>query len=384
MDNPILLAWLRRCGRSSGPIIDQTTHFAMRMLSSLALFSLLVCGGTGCLARQVAADGRNFRQSLLDMYTDQVMDNLIRAAENKPFVHLTYRNLTVTDTQIVKANFGTELDPTTAKSVVQQTAALISTMHTFTTKVFFGGSSERDRQMQFQADPETGKADTYDYYVAFAHDPGLFGVSATEPCGRVHIKKRCGQKWYFVPHEAGGVFLELAMKTTFMRGTEAPPTIYWNTNVAKVDPQYSVKGDPVPGRHVIYFTAPIPSDFGFGTLSLDDGRTLKIELRPFDNGPYRPSTELTQEEKDKKQPQPSGVERGKMTDALYAIDNPDLPIVHGSAAADKGIAADRLQGRPIQVFAESYPYLIVPKSPDAQRLQDALDNYRKVLKFQGR
>src|SRR6516162_5139856 len=124
----------------------------MRMSGSILLFWCCCLFMPGCLARQVAADGRNFRQALLEMYTDQVMDNLIRASENMPFVQLAYRNLTVTDLQTVKASLGDESDPTKMKTVAELTAALLQSVHGYTNKLFYNGGFERDRQMQFQAD----------------------------------------------------------------------------------------------------------------------------------------------------------------------------------------------------------------------------------------
>src|ERR1019366_6355527 len=42
------------------------------------------------------------------------------------------------------------------------------------------------------------------------------------PC-EVHIMKKCGHKYYWVPCDAGEEFLKLCMQTTFQRGTPPPP-----------------------------------------------------------------------------------------------------------------------------------------------------------------
>lgn len=49
----------------------------------------------GCQAQRIGGQGKDFRAALLDMYTDQIMDNLIRAKNNEPFVQLEYTELFV-------------------------------------------------------------------------------------------------------------------------------------------------------------------------------------------------------------------------------------------------------------------------------------------------
>src|SRR5438270_1601434 len=93
---------------------------------------------SGCFGNQFAADGRNFRQALLDMYTDQTFDNLIRAAQNQPYVQLAYHDLVVTDNQFVKANLSEEYDPSNSRSVAQATGAFLGSMNAFTHKILFG------------------------------------------------------------------------------------------------------------------------------------------------------------------------------------------------------------------------------------------------------
>src|SRR5690242_16054393 len=64
----------------------------------LCLILLIAAVANGCLARQVAEDGMGIRRALVDMYTDQALDNLIRAHENRPFVQLKYSQLAIKDT----------------------------------------------------------------------------------------------------------------------------------------------------------------------------------------------------------------------------------------------------------------------------------------------
>src|SRR5690242_2608426 len=75
---------------------------ARARLGRFALAAVALCA-SGCQATQMAHDGINFRQALLSMYTDQAMDNLIRARTNMPFVQLEYKDLLV---QVTDQYFG--------------------------------------------------------------------------------------------------------------------------------------------------------------------------------------------------------------------------------------------------------------------------------------
>jgi hypothetical protein len=294
------------------------------------------------------------------MYTDQVMDNLIRASENMPFVQLAYRNLTVTDLQTVKASLGDESDPTKMKTVAELTAALLQSVHGYTNKLFYNGGFERDRQMQFQADPVVGKADVYEYYMAFAKDPALFWISGAKPDCDVHIKKECSGKWYWVPKEASGVFLQLVLKTTFMRGPETPPPVYWYTSVIAISPRYTQNGVLVPDKYLFTFSNEVPNDDGVLTVNLDNGKQVRIPLERREEEPH--VSDVVGQER------VAGPPPGRMVNALYA----QYP-----KKAD-GPSLDDITNRPSAFDANDWPNL-GSKTPELQRLEEAVANYRRSV-----
>src|SRR5579864_4445849 len=73
----------------------------MRLLIAAALGFVF----SGCLSQQVASDGRGIRQAMIDLYTDQAMDNLVRAKEAQPFVQLAYNNLAINHNDKYIASF---------------------------------------------------------------------------------------------------------------------------------------------------------------------------------------------------------------------------------------------------------------------------------------
>jgi hypothetical protein len=340
-------------------------HFALTFGLAVTISS------SGCLARQVAADGRNFRQALLDMYTDQIMDNLIRAAENRAFVQISYRALTVTDAQILKANLGAEADPTQTNTVLRTTAALVSNMYGATTKLLYGSSLERDRTMQIFADPVLAKDDVYTYYLAFAHDPSLFVCSDRPPCGPVHIKKKCGGKWYWVPDDAAGVFLQLALRTTFMRGTDPPPPLLWDTtidDVQVVETLYKGKDkdkQPSGFNVVVKLKKAVPNSDGLLFIDTADGNQYERRVLHWPS-PKKKDEEMVQE----LQTQISIDEAAKL------FDKKEQAV---SADTVGAILRDKLKDRPAQFYTtakENRGELPL----DRQRLEAAVKAYNEYRK----
>jgi hypothetical protein len=337
-------------------------------IRTILLIGICAVCSAGCLTRQVGTDGKDFRQALLDMYTDQLMDNLVRASQNQPFVQLAYRNLIVTDGQLLKVNDSSEYDPATLTSVATATSALLVSMKGWTERFILGGSLERDRTMQFQADPVAGRSDIFDYYQAFAADPTLFCVSAKEPDCPVYIKRKGADRWFWVPADAGGVFLQLALKTTFMLGPETPPPVYYSTRIVRFEPQYvdgwPYQPPPQPARydangslmhppaytnswHVYKYAVTVdpavPNDFQQGhdelLIALNDCRVIKLRVAPNNNTNQTVAT--------------------LKTESTYPLD----PAV--------------LTGRPAKFYSSAKPNLNASaKSLDQQRLDAAVATFR--------
>lgn len=181
--------------------------------------------GSGCLTRQVARDGDSFRNIVNDLYTNQAMDNLIRARRNMPFVQLTYSQLDINDSQ--------ELN---IQSTISQTVGAALGFSA-------AGEADRKRVMSFTANPVTDQNDIYLKYLTFARNPELLVECDSPPCGAVHIMKKCGKQYYWVPCEAGPAFQELVMNVSFMRGV--PQTAYQVKVVEVVE-------DPKPSSESYY------------------------------------------------------------------------------------------------------------------------------------
>src|SRR5580704_10943044 len=107
-------------GKTGAIVMDMRTITIGRTRDRLGFGLFLVISlvaVSGCLGRQVASDGSTFRQALLDMYTEQALNNLICARTNQPFVQLAYRDLNVTDLKMVSLGISDEIDPTHTQTV---------------------------------------------------------------------------------------------------------------------------------------------------------------------------------------------------------------------------------------------------------------------------
>ena len=172
-----------------------------------ALVSMAVLLSAGCQATQVRRSTIEFRDSLLDVYVEQAMDNLIRARRNEPFVQLSFRDLLVQDTDEVAG----------AASTMQTSESVIGGLREITKVWTIGGDASRSVILSYKADPVTDENDIYELYLAFARDPYLFRVSEAKPTCDCHmIRRRCGL-YYFVPCEAAHEFQQLVLQTSFLR-----------------------------------------------------------------------------------------------------------------------------------------------------------------------
>ena len=82
------------------------------------LIGILVCAAAlcGCAVHETHKDHDLIRLTLLDLYTNQIMDNLIRAENRMPIIQLDYTNGT-TQVTITNNIGGNDTQATTATNL---------------------------------------------------------------------------------------------------------------------------------------------------------------------------------------------------------------------------------------------------------------------------
>jgi len=241
----------------------------------------------------------NVRQALLEMYTDQVMDNLIRAKTGLPFVQLAYTNVQVQDVDSVMGNMQNTY--TAASDRASNPANVITgVVRHFTNALQLTGNAKRDRTMSLRADPVTDHNDIYELYLSFALNSEHFACTDKKPGCAVHVIRKCGKKYYWVPVEAAAAFQELCLKTTFMRGPETtPPPVYYDRTITNVmeyrrDPEDKEKNQPMTVYAALQLDQPVPNADGSVLATLADGRKIVLGVKqysqrlPIDKDPLPP------------------------------------------------------------------------------------------------
>jgi hypothetical protein len=314
----------------------------------LSLFAALAADG--CLARQFARDGTSVQEAVADIYTDQAMENLIRARNNLPFVQLKFSGINVSDTDDLNLPLSVKQTVATARSLFTPTA-----MRTLTNEYDATITGDRKRVMALNADPVTDQNDVYERYLAFACQPSLLICSDKPPRGHVHIVRKWRGKYYWIPCEAGPAFLDLVLKTALMRGPETVPPGFYAVKILDVmDVTPAPPGTDSTTATVVFDNA-VPNGEGSLFIDLDDGRRVRASLltMPTDaNGKRIPLGQATT--------------RLKMTWS---------PIRDGFTALN-------LLGRPGRVYSRDYPPMAPAPNPVLQKIATDV-NQIKVNQFSG-
>ncbi len=263
--------------------IARLPHFANRQWFAVLLMLLFASFNGGCLSQQVAKDGNGIREALVDLYTDQAMDNLIRAREHRLFVQLKYSQLSVNDKHTLNASAMSE--QATFTTAIQQATRAV----TFAAVFPFSATKTSDRTLSFQADPVVDQNYIYNEYLSFAEDPSLFFASKQKPSCPCHIARKCGDTWYFVPANAGSAFLQLVIDTSV--GLEPQGAGVWTVSVKSASYFYDSNGDAITGVYQLTLDSAVPNDEGRILVALASAsrRSLILEAMPVHEGPYEPN-----------------------------------------------------------------------------------------------
>ena len=231
---------------------------------ALVIVGAMIFSGMGCRAHQLRHDQDKMRHALLDLYTNQLMDNLIRAYNGMPIVQLDYTNMTGTITQDANGSFGE------MQTLETQRNPALTTLRRFVNVTNFGLGAAEKAQLTVTANPVLNNNEVYNAYLEFLSKPERFMVTCDPPapCAAHIVRHACaacceGKRYFWIPCEYRHDFLRLALVTTVQRGQPFSVPEFYDPKVTRVE---DVEG--APGFIYIFLSKPIPNDDGKLSVTL--------------------------------------------------------------------------------------------------------------------
>ena len=165
---------------------------------TIAVATLAVMTFGGCRAHQLQQDQDAIRIAVMDMYTNQIMDNLVRAHNGYPFVQMQYQDITGTVGN----------DGSIGAGVADVGSRLMD--------ITFGGSQRN--VLTVTANPVTDNDAVYLAFLDFVRPQAgnFFCTCDPPPCGAAHMSVCCDGMYYWVPADKKHEFLRLALSTSVM------------------------------------------------------------------------------------------------------------------------------------------------------------------------
>lgn len=214
------------------------------------------------------------RTTLLDLYTNQIMDNLVRAKNGLPIIHLDYTQATamVTNTNSIS---GSDSQAVTGNSLLTIPAATLAATRTIMTTLTGNLGNMNANQVTIAAAPVTTVNEVYDAYLEFLDDeknPGSLMVTSDPPKpGMAHICRKCNGKYYWVPVQYQDLFFKLSLLTTAQRGKSLlAPDEFFTVNVNEL--VNDADNNLAPGKSrklTLRLDKKLPSDAGYVVLDSD-------------------------------------------------------------------------------------------------------------------
>lgn len=219
----------------------------MKRTTAVVLLLLL---GACSRVRELRTDQHGIRQAVLGLYTEQLMDNLIRVACHQPFVHVDYKDFsgTVETTAKGKASVGTtekdlnpRLFPAGVPPPMNQEALSNEMTHTL------GAETEATQKtvLNMTGDPVTDSPSVYDAYMDFVSRGFLRASKCPPRQTECHIVRRRGSTYYWIHANDSKEYLLLFLRTTVKRSDTTADPYFRSKAFAVVSHKVSGGAGPV-------------------------------------------------------------------------------------------------------------------------------------------
>jgi hypothetical protein len=221
----------------------------------------------GCRAQQLRCDQDKFRSVVLEMHTNQIMDNLIRARQGLPIIQMDYIHIIGTVTH--KGN----TDLSGSQQAVGSLGAVITNLFGW------GAGASQENQLGVTGEPVTDP-EVYMAYLEFLKDPDHLretcdppppGMAMLVQCREMPCANSCWGRcsvqkiYYWVPCEYRQQFFKLSLGAVALRGQATPAPLTFDVGIKGVV-SGSLSGDTY--SFLVQLDQEIPVDVGWMTVIL--------------------------------------------------------------------------------------------------------------------
>jgi hypothetical protein len=251
---------------------------------SLAI-ALCVAGSiSGCATTEVKVDQDKIRTAMIDLYTNQVIDNLILAANGLPFVQLDYTNATATVTVSENGTIGGSQQVVDNRPL-NAAARMAAVTRSITTGWNYGVGATNSNQIALTANPAINNNEIYDAYLEFLTLPGSLRVSNDPPPpGAAHLCRKWKGCYYWVPVEFRTEFLRLSLLANVQRGKRLLPVPdYYAVTLLEITDSFQDDFQKKSGIMdlTIKIDVKVPNDDGRLAIDLDGGKKAEFPVKQF-------------------------------------------------------------------------------------------------------
>ena len=255
------------------------------------VIGVLLCAAacSGCAVHEVHKDHDLIRTTLLDLYTNQIIDNLVRAKNGMPIIQLDYTQASAMVT-ITNSISGSDAQAVTGSNLLAIPAATLAATRTIMTTLMGSLGNMNANQVTIGAVPLITSNEVYDAYIQFldeSKNPGSLMVTHEPPePGMAHVCKKCNGKYYWVPVAYQDLFFKLALLTTARRGKPLQdPDAFFKVVAQKIE------GTPVDGAllpngtvtkkiFTLLLDKAIPNDSGYVVFDDDPQTQYSVSVEP--------------------------------------------------------------------------------------------------------
>ncbi|UUO08962.1 hypothetical protein M4951_11730 [Blastopirellula sp. J2-11] len=240
-----------------------SSYWKIRLLCAvLVAVALVGCHATKPLRR----DQDDFRQALLEMETNQIFNNLVRAKRGLPIIHVDYDRISGVVTQTGNAQIGGSYTDIVGGAVTRVLSPSVS--------------GKQDNQLGVTGNPVRDKPEVYVSYLQYlALGDGLVFTTFAPPPGSAHLCTETCDGFYWVPTHRTGDFFKLSMDVMGLRGKLLASPPYFEITlkgVSKVEPGVRVLMQneklPLGTQHemIVELSEPLArNDSGTAAVSID-------------------------------------------------------------------------------------------------------------------